>query len=142
MEDKKAQEWKKHHDYREHLWNISMNQEEYDEAIRQWQKSGLSKAEYGRQALKNAHVISRLNAEDLAKATDMMRMHSEVNEMLKILNTLLKNHNIPEGNKEEKLDFSKEQSVVKYLYKVREKLDEIESNTCDIANYFSSKFGW
>lgn len=75
---------KKHHDYREHTWHISMNEVENKIALDRLAESGLSKAEFGRQALTNARVISRLNKKDKEALAELNRIGNNLNQLVVI----------------------------------------------------------
>ena len=117
-----------HHDNRNRFWNVSLTDEEYEIAESLREKSGLSKAEFGRQALCHGTVICRVSDADRKEVARLHNLHASVNEIAKILQSVMKNQ---KGDSAE--------SVAKLLYKFRDQINNIEESCATIGNYFSSK---
>lgn len=79
-----AKEKNKHHDNREHNWYISLYDFEKEAAESRRAQTGLSKAEFGRQALMEAKVISRVNAEDKKALNDLSHMRADIDRLIHI----------------------------------------------------------
>lgn len=114
-----------HHDNRKRNWNVSLSEEEYVLVEKKWKQSGLKKSEYARKALSKAPILSRVEPEDRRQVSRLNRMHDQVNELLKVVNTLTKDKN--------------EEGLIKYLYKEREVLDRIEEECAQVALYFGAE---
>lgn len=114
-----------HHDNRKRNWNVSLSEEEYVLVEKKWKQSGLKKSEYARKALSKAQILSRVEPEDRRQVSRLNRMHDQVNELLKVINTLTKDKN--------------EEGLIKFLYKEREVLDRIEEECAQVALYFGAE---
>lgn len=114
-----------HHDYRKRNWNVSLSEEEYALVEKKWKQSGLKKSEFARKALIKAQILSRVDPEDRRQVSRLNRMHDQVNEILKVLNTLTKIKN--------------EEGLIKYLYKEREVLNQIEEECAQVALHFGAE---
>ena len=114
-----------HHDNRKRNWNVSLSEEEYVLVEKKWKQSGLKKSEYARKALSKAQILSRVEPEDRRQVSRLNRMHDQINELLKVINTLTKDKN--------------EEGLIKFLYKEREVLDRIEEECAQVALYFGAE---
>ena len=84
MDEELKKKWVKHHDYREITWHISMTKEEAAMAEKRRAQTGLTKAEFGRQALTTGNVISRINKEDRKLLADLAHMSANLNRLVLI----------------------------------------------------------
>ena len=75
---------KNHHDNRSVTWHISMHDSEEKQAEARRAETGLSKAEFGRQALMTANVISRVSSEDRKLLNDLSHMRADINRLVLI----------------------------------------------------------
>lgn len=82
MDEQQKKKWLRHHDYREITWHISMTEEEAVMAEERRAQTGLSKAEFGRQALTTGNVISRINKEDRKLLADLSHMRADINRLV------------------------------------------------------------
>ena len=74
----------KHHDYREKTWHISLSDTEEQMAEDRRAQTGLSKAEFGRQALTTARVISRFNENDTKALAELNKIGNNINQLVVI----------------------------------------------------------
>ncbi len=84
MNENQKEKWVKHHDYRTKTWHVSMTEEEEAMAEERRAQTGLSKAEFGRQALTTGNVISRVNTEDRKLLADLSHMRADINRLVLI----------------------------------------------------------
>ena len=75
---------KKHHDNRGINWYISLFEHEAEAAESRRALTGLTKAEYGRQALMTANIISKINSEDRKMLSDLSQMRVEICRLVMI----------------------------------------------------------
>lgn len=89
----------KHHDKRGNYWSVSLHDEELALVEERRSKTGLSKAEYGRQALMTATVLSRFNEDDRRALNGLSHMRADINRLVldcerygpkNVLNAILK----------------------------------------------------
>ena len=82
MDTERKEKWTKHHDYRTKNWQVSMTDEEEKLAEERRAQTGLSKAEFGRQALTTGKVISRINNEDHKLLTELSYMRADIHRLV------------------------------------------------------------
>lgn len=99
MEEKPRIKQSKHHDNRPVNWHVSMTEEEAAMAEERRARTGLTKAEFGRQALTTGNVISRINEKDRKALSSLSHMRADIDRLIhicekhgvkKALNSMLK----------------------------------------------------
>lgn len=75
---------KNHHDYRQHNWCVSLNDEENAAALERMGQSGLRKTAYARQCLTSAVVRSRLDRVDKKILDDLSHMRADIDRLVLI----------------------------------------------------------
>ena len=73
---------KRHHDYRQNVWQISLSDEEVALAEERRATTGLTKAAYGRQALTTGKIVSRVSKVDQKALADLGHMRADINRIV------------------------------------------------------------
>lgn len=107
---------KNHHDNREHFWNISLDNTENEMAEKLRAQTGLTKAEFGRQSLTMARVVSRVSADDRKMLKGLSHMRADIDRLVHIC---------------EKAGVEKAQKSIL----------NIENMFCELYNYLTAKIG-